>query len=145
MRHGHAPRMATFTEHDMARTGKANTKRMSAETFEAVRRLVPNLSGLRIDVARAVLVDGSTYQAAADQFGGTRQNAHKATTTVWDAYERFQRVALDVSPEVLELLRSTNTSPDTVEVSSGDTGPGENRKDEPESRKKTRPAKGEPG
>lgn len=74
----------------MARPCKSNTKRMSAETFAAVCQLVPNLSEHQVSVARAVLVEELTYQAAAERYGGTRQAAHKTTTTVWGVYERFK-------------------------------------------------------
>lgn len=74
----------------MARTGKVNTKRMTADDFDVVSALLPSLSGKRLQAARAVLVDGATYQASADRFGGTRQGIYKATRTVWMAYEHYQ-------------------------------------------------------
>jgi hypothetical protein len=126
---------------------------MSAETFEAVRQLVPTLSERRIQVARSVLVDASTYQAAADRFGGTRQDAHKATAAVWTAYERYQaaertrqasdettlpegwqRVTLDAPIELIEQLRKkiAKYQENTLEPAGGRP-------------KKTRSTEGEPG
>lgn len=117
---------------------------MSAEAFEAVRQLVPKLSELGTDVARAVLVDGSTYQAAADRFGGTRQNAHKATTAVWEAYERFRRATLGAPSELIEQLRAKLQEEQDVGKTSGDTR-GSRRAGPKNRQKKTRPANGEPG
>jgi hypothetical protein len=147
----------------MARPGKVNTKRMDVVRFEAVLALLPTLSTRRTEVARAVLVDGSTYQEAADKFGGSRQDANKATVAVWDAYERYLAteramiagheatlpkgwacVRLDAPAELIEQLReklqvyqAEATAP--ADVSAGNGGKSGTR------RKKTRPADGEPG
>jgi hypothetical protein len=148
----------------MTRPGKANTKHISAETFEAVRAILPlTFSARRVDVARAVLVEGSTYQAAADRFGGTRQDAHKATTIVWAAHERYQaaeraklagqeaplpegweRVTLDAPTELIEQLRQKlQEYARDAKATEGDAS--SRSKIAGSRRKKTRPANGEPG
>lgn len=116
-------------------------------------QLLPTLSQHQINVARAVLVNQSTYQAAADRYGGTRQAAHKTTTAVWVAYERFkaaeraaearayadlpegwERVTLDAPSELIEQIRKQL---ETYQENTPKPSPGR--------RKKTRPADGEPG
>ncbi|MBN3780499.1 transcriptional regulator [Burkholderia sp. Ac-20345] len=74
----------------MARRGIVASRKMTAADFGAVCHLLPNLSPERLSIARAVLVDGQTYQDAAAKFGMTRQAATTAIKPVWAAYERYQ-------------------------------------------------------
>lgn len=61
---------------------------MTAAEFEALRPLL-KISSDRIAAARAVLVDGLTYQAVGDQFGWTRQAAGDAVNIVWRTLQRY--------------------------------------------------------
>jgi hypothetical protein len=63
-------------------------KRMTAAEFEALRPLL-KISSDRMAAARAVLVDGLTYQAVGDQFGWTRQAAGDAVNIVWRTLQRY--------------------------------------------------------
>ena len=63
-------------------------KRMTAVEFEALRPLL-KISEDRMAAARAVLVDGLTYQAAGDRFGWTRQAAGDAVDVVWRTLQRY--------------------------------------------------------
>jgi hypothetical protein len=63
-------------------------RRMTAAEFEALRPLL-KISSDRIAAARAVLVDGLTYQAVGDQFGWTRQAAGDAVNIVWRTLQRY--------------------------------------------------------
>jgi hypothetical protein len=61
---------------------------MIAADFEAVRPLL-KISDDRVDAARAVLVDDSTYQTVADQFGWSRQAVGDAVNIVWRTLQRY--------------------------------------------------------
>lgn len=61
---------------------------MTAVEFEALRPLL-NISEDRMAAARAVLVDGLTYQAAGDRFDWTRQAAGDAVDVVWRTLQRY--------------------------------------------------------
>ncbi|WP_081084132.1 TrfB-related DNA-binding protein [Burkholderia stagnalis] len=74
----------------MARRGIVASRKMTAAAFDAICHLLPNLSPERLSMARAVLVDGQTYQDAAAKFGMTRQAVTTAIKPVWAAYERYQ-------------------------------------------------------
>lgn len=63
-------------------------RRMIAADFEAVRPLL-KISDDRVDAARAVLVDDSTYQTVADQFGWSRQAVGDAVNIVWRTLQRY--------------------------------------------------------
>jgi hypothetical protein len=66
------------------------SRKMSAASFNAIRHLLPNVGAARLDMARDVLVEGKTYQEAADKCGSTRQAATKVINAVWKEYERYE-------------------------------------------------------
>ncbi|MDD5581370.1 MAG: TrfB-related DNA-binding protein [Methylobacter sp.] len=63
-------------------------RRITAAEFDALRPLL-NISDERITAARAVLVDGVTYQVAADQFGWKRQATGNAVNAVLRILQRY--------------------------------------------------------
>jgi len=63
-------------------------RRMTGPEFEAVRPLL-NISEDRIVAARAALVDGKTFEAAAAPYGWTRQAVNAAVGVVWKTRERL--------------------------------------------------------
>ena len=64
-------------------------RRMNAVEFDAVRLLL-NISNDRANAARSVLVDDKTYQAAADQFGWSRQAVGVTVNVVWRTFLKFR-------------------------------------------------------
>jgi len=63
-------------------------RRMTGAEFEAVRPLL-NISEDRISAARAALVEGKTFEAAAMPYGWTRQAVNAAVAVVWKTRERL--------------------------------------------------------
>ena len=72
-----------------AKTGTTK-RRMSAVEFESVRHLL-NISDDRIKAARSVLVDGETYQHAANQFGWSRQAVGDTINVVWRTLLKYRK------------------------------------------------------
>lgn len=67
---------------------------LSESEFEAVAHLAVALAGFspdRLKAARMVMVDGSTYQSAADAFGGTRQGVSKTVTRLRQMLLEYQK------------------------------------------------------
>ena len=63
---------------------------MNAVEFESVRHLL-NISDERIKAARSVLVDGETYQNAANQFGWSRQAVGDTINVVWRTLLKYRK------------------------------------------------------
>jgi predicted DNA-binding protein (UPF0251 family) len=72
-------------------------KRVSLSDFNAVKHLV-HATPERIEALKMVLVDGKTYQAAADKFGWSRQAVHQTITLFYDAMERRADKVLSIYP-----------------------------------------------
>ncbi len=64
--------------------GKNN---ISKHSFDAVKHLI-HASPERIEALRLVLVEGKTYQAAAEQFGWSRQAIHKTLALFYEAMRK---------------------------------------------------------
>jgi hypothetical protein len=115
-----------MTEPTITRAGPAGKKYMSAEDFDAVIALMPNIIGPKRDAARAVMVDRKTYKDACKTTEGDLipQALNYITGRIWMVYERYkaaeevrkaeaaatlppgwERVTLDAPAELIEQFR----------------------------------------
>lgn len=77
--------------------------RMTALEFAALRPLLRN-EPERVEVARLVLVEGMTHEAAGQQYGLSRQNVSSLMVMVLRVHERFVRAQAEADAAVAALL-----------------------------------------
>ena len=90
----------------MARLSKMAGALTPGEFKEAVARF-PRLSDKAKQVARAILVDGYTFEQITMEFDTSRQLAHEWATKVYDAFRPRGWVSevVTLPPELMETVR----------------------------------------
>lgn len=75
-------------------------RRLSAAEFDVLLPLL-RISQPRIAAARAVLVDGRTWQSVADEHGWKKQSTGDAVNVVWREFERYQETQKAASDNLM--------------------------------------------